>query len=178
MRYVALLRGINVGGNGKVPMVELKQCFEGLGFTDVQTYINSGNVIFSATGSSASLCKQIETCLEQQFGWRIAVVVYDVGQYKAIVENAPTAWGTDDSWKHNALFLLPPYDMDDIVSAIGELKPDIEMLIPGDGVLYQSMSKELFGKTTTGKLASSPAYKRMTIRNFNTTMKLYELLGK
>jgi uncharacterized protein (DUF1697 family) len=72
--------------------------------------------------------------------------------------------------------MLKPYDMQQVVADIGDLKPDIEMLIAGEGVLYQSMSLALFGRTTTGKLATKPIYKRMTVRNYNTSMKLLTLL--
>jgi uncharacterized protein (DUF1697 family) len=72
--------------------------------------------------------------------------------------------------------MIGSHDMTDVVQAIGSLKPDIEAMAPGQGVLYQSMSRELFGRTTTGKLVSSPIYKQMTIRNYNTVTKLLTLL--
>lgn len=179
MIYLALLRGVNVGGNAKVPMAELKVCFEGLGYNNVKTFINSGNVIFrSDEKSTNTLTKQVEDCLEKKFGWKIDCVVYDYDRYKKIVNSAPKEWGSRDDWKHNALFLLPPYDMKEVIKNIGVLKPDIETVTPGDGVLFQSMSKALFGRTTTGKLASMPVYKRMTIRNYNTTTKLLKLMDE
>ncbi len=73
--------------------------------------------------------------------------------------------------------MIKPFNMDEVIAAIGQLKPGIEMIEPGDGVLYQSMSRALFGRTTTGKLASNPIYKRMTVRNYNTSMKLLGLMG-
>ena len=73
--------------------------------------------------------------------------------------------------------MLKPYDMDEAAAAIGELKPDIETIEPGNGVLYQSMSLKIFGRTTTGKLASNPIYKRITVRNNNTVIKLLSLLN-
>lgn len=60
---------------------------------------------------------------------------------------------------------------------VGELKPDIETIEPGNGVLYQSMSLKMFGRTTTGKLVSNPIYKKITVRNYNTVTKLFSLLN-
>ena len=175
--YVALLRGVNVGGNAKVPMAGLKVCFEDLGFTGVKTFINSGNVIFKADKTSENtLLEQIEACLEKKFGWKIDVVVYGHDRYAKIVKSAPKDWGKDQTWKHNALFMLPPYDIKKVLADIGELKPDIELLAAGDGAVFQSVSWADFGKSRSGKLAGMPIYKRMTVRNYNTTTKLLDLM--
>ena len=90
----------------------------------------------------------------------------------------PDKWGSDASWKYNTLFLLPPCSQDDVLTAIGELKPDIEQLIPAKGAILQSVEFSSFGRSRTGKLAALPVYKQITIRNYNTTMKLLELLQK
>lgn len=63
MNYVALLRGVNVGGKNKVSMSELKVCFEDLGYQNVSTYINSGNILFTSSKSAAALAKEIEATL-------------------------------------------------------------------------------------------------------------------
>jgi uncharacterized protein (DUF1697 family) len=175
--YLALLRGINVGGKNMIKMADLKACLEQAGFKKVRTYIQSGNVLFeSAKSDTAQLARSLEQTIEKQFGVPVGVAVFEKKRWQAIVDKAPAAWGSDQNWKHNLLVLLEPYDMKAVVADIGELKPDIEMLVPGDGVLYQSLSLKLFGRTTTGKLASKPVYKRMTIRNYNTAVKLLALL--
>jgi uncharacterized protein (DUF1697 family) len=106
----------------------------------------------------------------------VEVVVFSQSEWRQIIAAAPSSWGADKTWKHNLLVLLPPYNMAEAVTAVGALKPDIEAMRAGDGVLYQSMSQALFGRTTTGKLASNPLYKRLTIRNYNTATKLLALL--
>lgn len=177
MTYIALLRGINVGGNAMVRMADLKICFEGLGFRGITTYINSGNVIFSSSEMSTDvLTKKIEAAIEKQFGLKVLTLVLDGKRYRKIVEEAPKDWGARDDWRHNALFLLPPYDIDKIIDSLGVLKPDIETLVAGDGVLYLSTSVEFYSRTIIAKLVSNPVYKRMTIRNYNTTTKLLKLL--
>jgi len=177
MKYLALLRGINVGGKSKVSMVQLRACFESLGYRHVRTYINSGNVIFETAATNTSkLRTEIEACLKSEFGFELQIVLLDSMRYKKAIDSAPHWWGRDSSWKHNALFLIEPYDVGEVVAAVGDLKPSIEALYPGDGVLFQSLEFSKFGQTTTGKLASNPIYKKITIRNYNTTQKLLQLL--
>jgi uncharacterized protein (DUF1697 family) len=88
-RYVCLLRGINVGGNNIIKMVDLKNCFEKNGYVDVRTYIQSGNVIFSASVKEDILISKIEELLFQTFNLKIVVVVISVIHLQSIVKNAP-----------------------------------------------------------------------------------------
>lgn len=75
-RYIAFLRGINISGKNKIPMSELKNCFEALGFTEVKTYLNSGNVVFSNEEDSADdLTNRIEAMIKEQFGFEVPVFV-------------------------------------------------------------------------------------------------------
>jgi uncharacterized protein (DUF1697 family) len=104
-------------------------------------------------------------------------VLFSKDEWVEIIAAAPLWWGQYKTRKHNILVLIPPYDIREVITSIGELKPDIEAMHPGDGVLYQSMSLELFGRTTTGKIASNPVYKKMTVRNYNTATKLLSLLN-
>jgi uncharacterized protein (DUF1697 family) len=171
--YIALLRGINVGGNNIIKMAELRECITGLGFENVRTYIQSGNILFESTDQDSEVLEtHIQEAIAVQFSIDLTVVVVKKQTLQKIINNAPSWWGKDDQWKHNLIFLIRPFVVKDIVAAIGELKPDIEAIKAGDGVIYQSISKESFGKTTSGKLASNPIYKKMTIRNFNTANKL------
>lgn len=174
--YLALLRGVNVGGNGMVAMNELRSALEKCGLENVHTYIQSGNVFFSSAESDKlKLAQLVEDCVLANFNVRAKTVVFTKGEWQKIIAAAPDWWGKDSEWKHNLLVVIPPYDMDEIVKAVGVLKPDIEAMAPGEGVLYQSMSIRLFGRTTTGKLASNSIYKQLTIRNYNTATKLLTL---
>lgn len=176
MRYLALLRGINVGGKAKLPMAELREALEKDGFTNTKTYIQSGNVFFDTDSNDQNeITRKVEACIKKNFNLDVPVALFTRQEWQQIIKNAPEWWGKSVDWKHNLLVLLKPYSMDEVISSIGTLKPDIEDMIAGDGVLYQSMSIKLFGRTTTGKLASSPVYKRMTIRNYNTATKLLTL---
>jgi len=179
MRYIALLRGINVGGKSLIKMATLKDCIEQLGFTQVRTYINSGNVIFECPAKPAEeLAAIIEQAIETTFGIAVRVVVIDEPTYRTMVEKVPAGWGEKLGWKYNTLFLIPPYNIAGIVADIGELKPDIEIMTVGDGVIYQAVEFSSFGRATTGKLASRQSYQKMTVRNWNTTKKLLALLDQ
>jgi uncharacterized protein (DUF1697 family) len=175
--YLALLRGINVGGKNMIKMADLKAALEADGLQAVRTYIQSGNVLFEASNQDdVELAKIIHDSIAMHFQVQSGVAVFSKAQWQDIIGAAPAQWGQDPAWKHNLLVILKPYDMQMVITAIGEIKPDIELLVLGEGVLYQSMSRELFGRTTTGKLASNPVYKQMTIRNYNTAVKLLEIL--
>lgn len=179
VKYVALLRGINVGGNSLIKMADLKSCVENIGLQDVSTYINSGNVFFSSSESSeVKLAKKLETAIENTFKLPVRVVVISHDQMKRIIASMPNDWGEKDGWKYNTLFLLPPYDIDKVIEAMGEPKPDIDIFLPSDGAILQAVEFKSFGRSRTGKLAANPVYKQMTIRNLNTTRKLLELMEK
>lgn len=177
MRYVALLRGVNVGGKSLVKMADLKTAVEAAGFTGVSTYINSGNVLFSSDETDKlKLAKAITKIIDTTFGLDVRTVIFSVDDIATVVKQMPKGWGSDPEWKYNTLFLIPPYDIDEITAEIGELKPEIEILEKGEGVLYQGLEFKKYGRTRTGKLASMQCYQQMTIRNYNTTMKLHALL--
>lgn len=177
MKYVALLRGINVGGKSQIKMSELKVSCEAIGLKQVRTYINSGNIIFEVDSEDEHvLSKRIEMAILDQFSLPVRVVVYSQKQYARIIAAAPKGWGEKSNWKYNTLFLIPPYDINTILEDIGELKPDLELIHVVDGAIYQSLLFEKFGQTTTGKLASRASYKKMTIRNWNTSQKLLAII--
>lgn len=177
--YVALLRGINVGGKSLVSMSALKDVLIQSGFENVKTYIQSGNILFSSNNkNSDELTTKMKQCIATNFQLTVEVVVLTKEDWQMIIESAPAWWGRDKTWKHNLLVLLRPTKVNEVVEAIGELKAGIEAMQPGHGVIYQSMSLKPFGRTTTGKLASSPIYQKMTVRNYNTATKLLSLLNE
>lgn len=178
MNYLALLRGINVGGKGLIRMSELKKCLEKAGFAEVQTYIQSGNVLFAGPKTETGrMAGKIEAAIEKKFAMKVGVVVFAENEWREIVRRAPKSWGKNKDWKHNLLALLPGTKATDVIEAMGRLKPEIEIVTPGRGVIYQSLCIRSFGRATSGKLPSHPIYRRITVRNSNTVRKLAELLG-
>jgi uncharacterized protein (DUF1697 family) len=108
-RYIALLRGINLGGNNQMKMLDLKTAFEGLGFENVVTYINSGNLAFDAKKTAESkLVQRIEDGVEAKFGKRVDVMVREQREIESIIKNNPFD-GQYESHKHmHVLFLREP----------------------------------------------------------------------
>ena len=177
MKYVALLRGVNVGGKNRLPMAELRSRLDTAGFESVKTYIQSGNVIFeSSSQSDGVVAEEIESIITKQFGLSIPVVVLSQYQFEAVASNTPDNWLQSKEYKYNYIFLQPPYDMAEVIGMVGDLKTDIESITAGNGVLYQSMSIKYIGRTTFSKIVGKPIYKQMTIRNHNTVTKILELL--
>lgn len=176
--YLALLRGINVGGKNMIRMSELKEGLEASGFEDIKTHIQSGNVLFSYEETDTSkLAEKISLSIAKHFKAQIGVAVFSKQEWQTILKHAPESWGKDKARKHNLLVMLKPCDTKQVTTDIGKLEPDIETLVPGEGVLYQSLSLKLFGRTTSGKLAGKQIYKQMTIRNYNTSLKLLSLFN-
>jgi uncharacterized protein (DUF1697 family) len=176
MKYIALLRGINVGGNNKLSMAELKACFEALGYTQVTTYINSGNVIFEAPESStAALVKQCEGAIESVFGFRVVCSVISTRDLEEAVRHAPDWWGLPDGDKHNAIFAIAPLTTEEIMAEVGEAKPEYEKVAAYGSVIFWTAPLKTFGRTRYSKIVSTTAYKSITIRNATTTRKLVAL---
>lgn len=175
-RYLALLRGVNVGGNNKVTMGDLVVAMTEDGFVDVKSYINSGNVLFSSK-SKVGLDKKVASAIKRHSGLDIDVVVIEAERWKKIIQDAPKTWGQRDDWKHNIVVMIPPATPSQMLQAVGELRPEYESLLTGDGVVYQSISLKYFGRARSGALVGKPLYKKMTIRNYNTAIKLAALLS-
>lgn len=177
MKYIALLRGINVGGNNKVSMSDLKVCFETLGFTHVQTYINSGNVIFeTAKTDKAKLVEKCEEAIEEKFGFHVVCSVIEVKELHNALSNAPAWWGKGDDVKHNALFVIAPATADEIIKEVGEAKPEYEKVEAYEPIIFWSAPIKTFSRTRYSKIVGTKAYQFITIRNLNTTKKLFDLI--
>jgi uncharacterized protein (DUF1697 family) len=178
MKYIALLRGINVGGNNKVSMAELKACFEAVGHSNVLTYINSGNVVFESNiTDKVELVRRCESAIENQFGFKIVCAVLTAQELEVAMAHAPSWWGVGDA-KHNALFVIAPKTTKDIIQSVGEEKPEYEKIAAYDPILFWSAPLETFSKTRYSKIVGTDAYQYVTIRNSNTTKKLLELSRK
>lgn len=174
--YIGLLRGINVGGNNKVPMLELKRCFEQLGFENVRTYINSGNIIFETPKTDeATLVEKCEKAIELQFGFHVLCSVISAQALHHAVANAPKWWGSDQEAKHNAIFAIAPTTAAEVMVEVGGIKPDYEKVAVCEPIVFWSVPVATYGRTRFSKIVGTKAYKHITVRNANTTRKLVEL---
>src|ERR1044072_5677788 len=133
--FVALLRGVNVGGNNMISMSALKKSFETMGFTDVVTYINSGNIIFKSKEADARKLEiKIEKMLLKEFQLDSKVVLRTLAEMAKLVQSLPRDWGGDSNWRYNVIFLRHTIDSEDILAEI-EVKKDIEEVVYRPGTL-------------------------------------------
>ena len=174
--YVALIRGINVGGKNPVPMAELRADFEAAGFGDVRTYIQSGNVLFSSDKPAASLEETIEAFLEERYSTSLMVVVRSHRQLRSIVEKAPKGFGdSPDTYHSDVIFLRSPLTPK-AAMAVVRLRDDVDQAWTGTRVLYYARLSAQRTRSLMSKIVGTPEYKQMTIRSWATTTKLLTML--
>jgi len=178
-QYLVLLRGINVGGNNIIRMADLKVCFEDMGFTDVVTYIQTGNVLFkSAEKDKIKLTSKIEKMLSERFNYKLRIVAVTHKQLEKIVEGAERGFGKDpDQYRYDVIFLKEPLTPREAMKYVST-KEGVDHAYAGKYVLYFS---RLISKATQShitKIIALPVYQNMTIRNWNTTTKLLALMEK
>jgi uncharacterized protein (DUF1697 family) len=177
--YLALLRGINVGGKNIIKMADLKDCFEGMNLTDVATYIQSGNVVFrSPARDKRRLAEQIEKRLSERFNYSSLVVVVPHRELLDIVESAPTGFGSEpDKYRYDVVFLKEPLTPAEVMEQVS-LKEGVDQAYAGKLAFYFSRLTSRAVQSRLNRIASLPIYKYMTIRNWNTTTKLLALMDR
>jgi uncharacterized protein (DUF1697 family) len=176
MQYVALLRGINVGGTNKVDMKQLKAVFESVGMREVKTYINSGNVLFEhGAEKDEALVRTLENAIEKEFGFHVNVLVKSKAELQAVVEAMPTDWHNGGVMKCDVVFL---WDGMTVNQALAELKAreGIDEVRTVPGVIIWKVDRKNVGKSGLLRMMGTPLYKKVTIRNSNTTRKLLDIL--
>jgi uncharacterized protein (DUF1697 family) len=173
--YVALLRGINVGGHRPVAMPALRGIFEGLGYTKVATYIQSGNVVFDAPGGAArAIADEVESAILGELGFGVDVVVRSAAEMAAVVAGNPFVPRVTDTKALHVAFARDPIKGAPAVDR--DIAPGEASI--GSGVIYlhapggfgRSKLTDAFLK----RLAGSP----VTTRNWNTVTKLAELSAR
>lgn len=175
--YVALLRGVNVGGNNLIKMTDLAAFFEALGFTQVRTYIQSGNVIFCADESDQSkLTARLEDAMSKAFSYNARLVTRSYAELKDIVSLAPEGFGSDPStFRYDVIYLKEPLTASEAMESIS-LKAEVDQAFSGNGVLYFSRLISRASQSRLTRIISLPVYQNMTIRNWNTTTRLLSLM--
>lgn len=176
MVYVALLRGINVGGNNKVDMKQLKAAFEKVGMTSVKTYINSGNVIFvSDIEDRAALTVKLEAEIASTFGFNVKVLLRDLKNIQTIVHALPNSWQNNNEMKCDVMFLWEHADTPDVMNQL-VIKPEIDDVKYIAGTILWRVDRQHVTRSGLMKLVGTDLYKHMTIRNCNTARKLLSLM--
>ena len=174
--FVALLRGINVGGRNLIGMPDLASCFRESGYGDVRTYIQSGNVLFTADpGEGPELEQAIERMLEERFGIPILVIVRSRDELAAVIAAAPANHGSTEL-RSDVYFLKDPLGAESTYAELPELRAGVDSVALGPGAIYFSRVAAQASKTRITRLMSMPVFRQMTVRNWRTTTHLLEML--
>jgi len=174
-RYIALLRGINISGKNKIAMPELKAGFIALGYVDVLTYLNSGNVIFSvAEGDEIVHVDKIKTMIQERFDLEISVFVILQEKLKELLRKAPDWWGADSKEIYdNLIFVMPFTTAENIAEKIGEPTKELEQICICENVIFWSFDRKKYAKANWWKKTASVGIGEMlTIRTANTLKKI------
>ena len=178
-QYLALLRGINVGGKNIIKMTDLKACFEDMGFSSVVTYIQSGNVLFrSAEKDKLKLTDRIEKELSKRFDYPSRLVIVTHKELRKAIDGAPRGFCSEpDKYRYDVIFLKEPLTSKEALKSVS-VKEGVDTAHAGDHVLYFSRLISRAAQSHLTKIISLPVYHSMTIRNWNTTTKLLALMEK
>ena len=171
MQYIALLRGINVGGNRKVPMNKLEETFVSLGYSNVRTYINTGNVLFETNSTNFEV---ITHALEAKFGFTVPVIVLSIESLKHIAGAIPIEWLNNAEQKTDVLFLWPSVDYANVIEEIYTVE-GIDTLHYVPGAIIWHIDKKDYNKSGMNVFIKNNIYKNVTVRNCNTVRKLVEV---
>jgi uncharacterized protein (DUF1697 family) len=175
--YLALLRGINVGGKSSMKMADLRTAFERMELADVTTYIQSGNVLFRAPRQNGQeLSARIESQLHRHFGTELRVVLFTEAQLRSVVEGAPRGFG-GTSHLCDVIFLRKPLTPKRAISLVAT-KEGVDRVWAGRGVLYFSRLASKASSSRLSKIAALTEYQDMTIRSWSTTTKLLALVDR
>ena len=178
MKYVLLLRGINVGGRNKVSMADLKDAITGLGYENIITYINSGNIIFDTTDNIDIVNEKISQILNS-YPFKINKVILTKQEYIEELKNLPS-WWNNDFYRKDVLFYSEDIDFSSIKERINNMPLNEENVYFGKrAVFWGKFNEKNYLKTAYHKyLIKKSFYKAVTIRNGRTFMKIAELLDK
>ncbi|MCL2736486.1 MAG: DUF1697 domain-containing protein [Propionibacteriaceae bacterium] len=176
MRYIALLRGVNVGGNNIVPMPQLRRLFEERGHAQVVTYINSGNVVFDTDEAPADVQAWCQAAILERFSVRTPVCLVAGDVLARCLAQAPAWWNSDTDSRHNAIFVIPPLTAAEACEAVGQGKPDVEQVAAIEPVVLWSAPRATWSQTRWSQVVKKKSvYDHITIRNAATTLTLADL---
>ena len=178
MKYVALLRGINISGKNKISMSELKSELENNKYQNVTTYLNSGNVIFeSCIDNKETIMKDINKIIYGKFNLEIPIFIITTSELENILKHCPNWWGTDNKEIYdNLIFIIPPTKYNEVYNTIGEPSKDIEKIEEYNNSIFWSFDLSKYRKANWWiKTASTDIKDKITIRTANTMRKVLEL---
>jgi len=175
MVYVALLRGVSVGGKAMVSMATLKEQFEGLGFEQVKTYINSGNIVFATPETKReALIQKIENAIRTP-QLDIRVLLKNLDEIKKLMATVPDGWENNSDTKCDVLFLWPESDKAEVLAQIPN-NDEVETVRYEPGAVLHNVTRANATKSRMTRIIGTPLYKNITIRNINTVRRLLAMM--
>lgn len=181
MKYIALLRGINISGKNKISMPELKKLLEENNYQNVSTYLNSGNIIFECNiDNKETIMDNIHTLIKTKFLLDIPVYITTDKELENILNNSPKWWGsTNKEIYDNLIFIIPPTKYEEVYNTIGSLKEDLEQIEEYNNCIFWSFDLKKYRKSNWWvKTASTNIKDKITIRTANTMKKILEICQK
>jgi uncharacterized protein (DUF1697 family) len=159
-------------------MAELKACFEELGCENVRTYIASGNVMFESNIGSAELTEELQEALPANFklGELVRILVLSRDQLQKVIDQAPKGFGTEPGKYHSDAIFLMGIPSDEAIKIFNP-REGVDRVWQGDLAIYSQRLSAQRTRSRLSKIASSPLYKQMTIRSWDTTARLFALMN-
>lgn len=177
MRYVVLLRGINVGGRNKVAMAALREHLD-RDFEDVRTYIQTGNVVLETDRPAADVAAHIERSLPTGFALDsdlVRVLVLDPGAFRSVLHDAPAGFGSEpETYRYDVGFYVGVTAAD--VEPLIPVNPEVDEVACGERAFYHRRVTALASRSRVSKIIGTPVYGSLTIRNWRTVTALGQML--
>lgn len=167
MKYIALLRGINVGGHKKVEMKRLKSLLENMGYFNVKTYLNSGNALFETDENLEQTKIELSKIMAEEFGFEIPTLIKSEEEIKKIASIIPNEWQNNSEQKTDVAYLFPEIDSKETVGKIPVKREYVDFIYVKGAIVWHIMKKD-YNKSQLNKIVSHKFYKQMTVRNVNT----------
>ena len=177
MRYALLLRGINVGGKNKVSMDRLKADLMELGFCNVVSYINSGNLFFDSSEPEGAIQRTLARYFDATYDFPVPFIIISAAMLRQEVAQLPSWWQDDTAYRRDALFYLPEADKTAIEAETATWANDREQLYFGRTAFFYCNHDQADYLTSNyhKKLLKARFYKQLTIRNSKTFQKIIDL---
>jgi uncharacterized protein (DUF1697 family) len=180
--FIALLRGINVGGHRKVPMADLRKLLDGLGFEDVKTYVQSGNAVFHAEGTAAEIARAIEKAIETHFGFPVKVFLLDLAEWSKLVKGNPYPEAADEPTTLH-LFVLEKEPtakevqmLEEKARALSGAQAEDRYTIAGKALYLHTPNG--IGRSKLAELIGRTLKVETTARNWRTVLTLQEMAAE
>lgn len=174
MKYIVLLRGINAGRERRVDMKKLKAIFESLGYVNVSTYINSGNVIFESKDNQKDILKKIKAGFKKEFAFEIPFLVKAEKEMKKISDAIPKEWKNDTAQRSDVAYLFPEIDLKKTIDDL-PIKKEFMDIRYVKGAIFWNIDRKNYNKSRLNKIIGHKLYQFMTVRNVNTARYLAKL---